>query len=88
MKLSDWLGLNSHKNEEHENFYHPVTHLMRLFGSNHRKVIYHIASGDDEHLQAIDYGGSSSSWGSSSYSSGGYWGNNYYYGSSNRRQQK
>jgi len=43
MKASDWLGLGHHENQQHENYYHPVTHLMRLFGNNHRKIKYIVA---------------------------------------------
>lgn len=92
LHMTGWFGLNSHENAVHEYYLHPITHLIHLFSTPHRKVKYHIATGDQNHLQALPSGGSSSSWGSSSSSwgSSSYWGNSYYpyYGSSSYQQRK
>ena len=44
LKMSSWVGLNNHQNAEHENYYHPITHLMKLMGKQHRVVKHLVAS--------------------------------------------
>jgi hypothetical protein len=44
--MADMFGLNAHQNQEHEAYLHPVTHLMKLFIKNHKKVKYSLAHGD------------------------------------------
>lgn len=44
--MAELFGLNSHQNQEHEAYLHPVTHLMKLFIKDHRKVKYSLAHGD------------------------------------------